>query len=45
MRYLGGSLVRNAVIRKEQAEMAGRKAASLDRMLAGLAPAGLEDKS
>ncbi|MNR37659.1 hypothetical protein D3C85_1556990 [compost metagenome] len=45
LRYLGGSLVRNAVLRKEQAEMAGRKAAALDRMLARLAPAGLEDKS
>ncbi|WP_166360259.1 NAD(P)/FAD-dependent oxidoreductase [Pseudomonas akapageensis] len=45
MRYLGGSLVRHAVLRKERAEMAGRKAAPLDRMLAKLAPAGLEDKS
>lgn len=45
LRYLGGSLVRNAVLRKEQAEMAGRKATALDRMLAKLAPAGLEDKS
>ena len=45
MRYLGGSLVRHAVLRKERAEMAGRKAASIDRLLAKLAPAGLEDKS
>lgn len=45
LRYLGGSLVRNAVIRKERAEMAGRSAARLDCMLARLAPAGLEDKS
>lgn len=45
IRYLGGSLVRHAVIRKERAEMAGRKPATLHRMLAKLAPAGLEDKS
>ena len=45
LRYLGGTLVRNAVIRKERAEMAGRPAARLDCMLARLAPAGLEDKS
>ncbi|WP_367110492.1 FAD-dependent oxidoreductase [uncultured Psychrobacter sp.] len=43
-RYLGGRLVRRAVIRKEQAEMSGRDANVLDRWLAGLAPAGLEDK-
>ena len=44
-RYVGGSMVRNAVRRKEIAEMQGRKPRSLDRLLAGLAPAGLEDKS
>ena len=45
LRYVGGSLVRNAVIRKERAEMAGHTAGRLDCMLARLAPAGLEDKS
>lgn len=45
LRYLAGSLVRNAVLRKEQAEMAGNRGAMLDRMLATLAPSGLEDKS
>jgi hypothetical protein len=37
-------MVRNAVIRKEQAEMKGQKSAYVDRILAKLAPAGLEDK-
>lgn len=44
-RYFGGTLVRNAVIRKEQAEMRGHQPKALDRLLASLAPAGLEDKS
>lgn len=44
-RYLGGSLVRNAVIRKERAEMSGVQPSTIDRILAGLAPAGLEDKA
>lgn len=44
-RYLGGTAVRNAVIRKERAEMSGRKPSRIDRLLAGLAPAGLEDKA
>lgn len=43
-RYLGGRLVRRAVIRKEQAKMSGHNANALDRWLASLAPAGLEDK-
>ncbi len=43
-RYLGGRLVRRAVIRKEQAEMSGHDSNVLDRWLANLAPAGLEDK-
>lgn len=43
-RYVGGKMVRNAVIRKEQAEMKGQKSAYFDRILAKLAPAGLEDK-
>jgi glycine/D-amino acid oxidase-like deaminating enzyme len=45
LRYLGGNLVRNAVIRKERAEMRGVKPAVIDKVLAGLAPSGLEDKS
>lgn len=45
VRYLGGTLVRNAVIRKERAEMSGDRPCAIDRMLAGLAPAGLEDKA
>lgn len=44
-RYVGGSMVRRAVRRKETAEMQGRRPGALDRLLAGLAPAGLEDKS
>ena len=38
-------MVRQAVIRKERAELRGRAPAMLDRLLARLAPAGLEDKS
>lgn len=44
-RYLGGRMVRRAVIRKERAELGGKAPARLDRLLARLAPAGLEDKS
>ncbi|QZP30430.1 NAD(P)/FAD-dependent oxidoreductase [Pseudomonas sp. DR48] len=44
-RYLGGLLVRSAVKRKEAAEAEGSSPAWLDRQLAGLAPAGLEDKN
>ncbi len=40
-RYAGGSLVRGAVARKEQAEDAGLRAARLDRALTRLAPSGL----
>jgi glycine/D-amino acid oxidase-like deaminating enzyme len=42
--YLAASLVRGAVIRKETAELAGKKARAIDVRLAALAPAGLEDK-
>jgi len=42
--YLAASLVRGAVVRKETAEIQGRRARSIDVRLAGLAPAGLEDK-
>lgn len=45
LRYLGGSLVRSAILRKERAELADTVPASLDRFLARFAPAGLEDKS
>ncbi|HGM6259604.1 TPA: NAD(P)/FAD-dependent oxidoreductase [Pseudomonas aeruginosa] len=45
LRYLGGSLVRNAVLRKERAELAGTAPSTTDRFLARFAPAGLEDKS
>ncbi len=44
-RYIGGNLVRNAVIRKEQAEMRGDRPGAIDRFWAGFAPAGLEDKN
>jgi glycine/D-amino acid oxidase-like deaminating enzyme len=45
VRFIGGSMVRNAVIRKERAEIGGYKANRLDVLMAGFAPAGLEDKS
>ncbi|QIX99898.1 FAD-dependent oxidoreductase [Bordetella bronchiseptica] len=45
IRFMGGTLVRNAVLRKERDEALGRKPAWLDTRLATLAPAGLEDKS
>lgn len=44
-RYVGGLMVRSAVQRKEAAEADNRSPAWLDRALAGLAPAGLEDKN
>ncbi len=44
-RYVGGTMVRNAVIRKEKAELQGQTPAMLDKLLARLAPSGLEDKS
>lgn len=44
-RYFGGLMVRGAVQRKEAAEAEDEAPAWLDRMLAGLAPAGLEDKN
>jgi glycine/D-amino acid oxidase-like deaminating enzyme len=42
--YLAARVVRGAVVRKETAELRGRRARSIDVRLAGLAPAGLEDK-
>lgn len=44
-RYVGGNLVRNAVLRKEQREIANLQPRKIDLMFAKLAPAGLEDKS
>lgn len=43
-RYLGGSLVRGAVMRKDQTEIRGERPGFIDAALAKLAPAGLEDK-
>lgn len=45
LRYIGARLVRGAVIRKERAEFQGRTGSTIDKLLAGLAPAGLEDKT
>lgn len=42
--YLAASVIRGAVIRKETAELEGRRARAMDVRLARLAPAGLEDK-
>ncbi|WP_338879507.1 FAD-dependent oxidoreductase [Achromobacter veterisilvae] len=45
IRFIGGNVVRNAVLRKERSEAQGVKPAWLDVRLASLAPSGLEDKS
>jgi len=42
--YLAARVVRGAVVRKETAELRGRRARRIDVRLAALAPAGLEDK-
>jgi putative aminophosphonate oxidoreductase len=42
--YLAASIVRGAVVRKETAELRGKRARATDVRLAALAPAGLEDK-
>lgn len=44
-RYLGGSIVRAAMMRKDKKELAGQTPSSIDKALAGLAPSGLEDKT
>jgi glycine/D-amino acid oxidase-like deaminating enzyme len=44
IRFLGGSVVRGAMARKDIAEIAGRRPSTFDRNLALLGPAGLEDK-
>lgn len=43
-RYVGGSVIRAAVARKDDSEIAGRSVPRLARSLARLAPAGTEDK-
>lgn len=40
-RYLGAHVVRDAVVRKERAQRAGRPPRRLDAWIAGLAPAGM----
>jgi len=44
VRFHGARLVREAVIRKERSELAGRPPRRLAVRMAALAPAGLEDK-
>ena len=44
LRYIVGSTVRNAVLRKDVAEIGGQDPGWIDRALASLAPAGTEDK-
>ena len=44
IRYVFGSMIRNAVLRKDVADIAGQRPSRLDRALARLAPAGTEDK-
>lgn len=44
-RFLGGTLVRHAVLRKDRAELLGKPASRFDHFLSGFAPAGLEDKT
>ena len=43
IRYIGAHVVREAVRRKEAAELADRRPKALARALARLVPAGLED--
>ena len=40
-RYIGGNLVRAAILRKDRAEDRGQRPSLIDRFLTGLAPAGL----
>lgn len=44
LRFLFGSLVRQAIIRKDSAEISDKPVALADRILANLAPAGTEVK-
>ncbi len=45
VRYLGGSIVRAAMMRKDLTEIAGKSPSFIDGALVRLAPAGLEDKN
>jgi putative aminophosphonate oxidoreductase len=45
IRFVGAHVVRGAVARKEQAEIAGRNPSPIDVALSRLAPAGVEDKA
>ena len=44
IRFIGGHVVREAIVRKERAEENGRTPSKLAVLLADLAPTGLEDK-
>ena len=44
IRYLGGSVVRSAMMRKDRKEIAGQVPSLVDQALTRLAPSGLEDK-
>jgi hypothetical protein len=44
IRFLGGAMVRHAMLRKDRSELANKTAPWIIRKLASLAPAGLEDK-
>lgn len=44
VRYLGGNIVLDAVARADSAQISGKRPSAIDRGLATLAPAGLEDK-
>lgn len=43
-RYVGGSMVRAAMLRKDQCEISGTRVSLFDKFLNQFAPAGLEDK-
>lgn len=45
LRYLGGPLVRNAILRKERAELTGITPSATNRFFMCFASAGPEDKS
>jgi glycine/D-amino acid oxidase-like deaminating enzyme len=45
IKYVGGHVVREAIVRKERSEALGLKPGRISRSLAALAPAGLEDKT
>lgn len=43
-RFLGGEVVRSAMLRKDRAELAQRHVSAIDKALVSLGPSGLEDK-